>query len=235
MDLHTAIIEWDEDIIQAGLDLVSSYIARPGAGLSLRDLTVSLHDDCGLDLGPLARALQNGGAPNLKKLTLFNLSATGVRQLGQIYRGGGLSKLTELHLEYAEFSQAAMGAFCDGVLAADHKGSALTTFNVCDPDQRTKCREVSHAFIDGLAAGCFPNLVNFRSYSSSNGHFMLGNDVLEASIRAMEEGAPCARTLLYLHLPELLPKHFDDLKRALPNTLVEGEKILSEGECYARS
>ena len=128
MELHTEVTEWDDEIIQACLDLVSSFIARPGAGLCLRNLTVSLDDGCALDLGPLARALRNGGAPNLKKLTLVNLWANGMRQLGQIYRGGGLSKLEELNLECPEFCQAAMAAFCDGVLATDNKGSDLSYF-----------------------------------------------------------------------------------------------------------
>jgi len=89
MELYTEELEWDFDIIRAGLDLVSSYIARPGAGLCLRGLKLNLDGDCCLNLGPLARALRNGGAPNLKNLTLVNLAATGVRQLGEIYRGGG--------------------------------------------------------------------------------------------------------------------------------------------------
>jgi len=55
---------------------------------------------------------------------------------------------------------------------------------------------------------------------------------LEAFISAMEEGAPCARTLKYLRFTELLPKHFEGLRRALPNILIECH-LMSKGDCYA--
>jgi hypothetical protein len=225
-------------MIREGRDLVASYIARPGAGMCLRKLSVSLDDDNELHLGRLALALKTGGAPNLDELRLVNMGEVAVGQIGEIYRAGGLSKLGTLQFSFSLLREASMRALFDGIRATEHKGSALKAFLVDFPNPRNRRtvdkhgRAASHVFIEALADGYFPNLENISVlFNLNQGLFLHGNCVWHAFVKAVLRGAPFINTIRVVQFEYIREIYQQMMQRALPNTEIIGQ-LMAEGMCY---
>jgi hypothetical protein len=82
--------------IREQLEALTSYIAHT-EGPYLEDIFVILHES-EPDWGPMIAALREGGLPNLWRLMICNIGRLALQQLGDVYRAGGLAKLTRLCL-----------------------------------------------------------------------------------------------------------------------------------------
>jgi len=125
-----------------------------------------------------------GGLCNLKQLTIGGVAESILEKLGNIYRVGGLAKLTELYLDNPSLEEDTIRAWLDGVRGSDHGGAALEkpAFQEIIYTERA----ASYVLIEALSAGAYPNL-----HSLYAGCIMQGGEVWAAFVH----GAPCAGTL----------------------------------------
>ena len=89
-------------------------------------------------MGPLVAPLMGKGAPNLQRLTILNISALVLQQLGDIYSAGELAKVTVLHLWKPTLVGSHMRAWMDGVLASEHRGAALESLHFYSAAERVR-------------------------------------------------------------------------------------------------
>lgn len=106
---------WNETAITEQLEILASYFEHEEGAPCLEEIQVVL-DKSDPDFGRLIAPLVEGGkAPNLRCLTIHNISGLALEQLGAIYRTSGLARLIELHLEKPTFDEASVHGWTDRV------------------------------------------------------------------------------------------------------------------------
>lgn len=113
-----------EDTEAHMLGVVARYIQHTGGAPCLRTLELDASTSTTDGLGPLVRAL-GSGAPNLDYFSLPYVDSHKFEDLGAIYAAGGLARLRELVLKYAEVTEEGLAAFLRGVGFSPHQGAAL--------------------------------------------------------------------------------------------------------------
>ena len=154
-------------------------------------------------------------------MKLENVDGLLLDQLGDIYRGNGLAKLTFWQFSGGSLTEATVRAWMDGVLASEHKGVAHEDLTILVESGAIEERIVaSQVLVEGFRAGAYPRLQNIYARSTKVDNepgFMGGRPFWASFIQAMRDGAPCAQTLRALAIPgELDEKQTAELRAVLP-------------------
>jgi len=97
-----------------GINIIASYIEHTQGAPCLERTRIALRMLPDKFLEPLVAPLMEGGLCYLKQLTINGVAESILEKLGDIYRVGGLAKLTELYLDNPSLAVSRGGSIALG-------------------------------------------------------------------------------------------------------------------------
>jgi hypothetical protein len=188
---------WVEHITGQGRAL-AAYFRQPGPG-GRPSLTGLMFD--GRHMPPLAEALAENCAPNLRSLHVLGGDASVFSHLRTVYQGGALAYLHELIFEDFMLAEDLIRAWMDAVLTSTHKGAALKIlrFDGGKGEDIQDGLNCTLALLDGVRRGAYPNVERFDTRKVQGkiqgSFFHLTDETIGEYIDALGEDFPWSGTL----------------------------------------
>jgi len=175
-DINTYYVVEDMDMQGRAF---AAYFRQPGRRPSFSGLMCDGHH-----YPPLAEALVENCAPNLRFLHVLGGDPSVLSHLGTIYQADAFAYLHELLFEDD------IRAWMEAVLTSTHKGGALKLLKFEGGEGEDKRDELNRtlALMDGVRRGAYPNVKRFDTRK-------VNNCSISNFIDAIGEGFPWSRTL----------------------------------------